>query len=189
MRISKDPEVRKQEIIDTAMEIFAEKGFEAVTMKDIAQAVGVATGLCYHYFQNKQCLYETAVSQYADVCSRKFIEVFKQKNLSPEECMEQLWNIWQQAETDGTYTYARFFHQEGNEFFHAQLDAAMASKVIPYVEDYLKALQARGQIHVPDTSAAAKFIVNGQTAVINDQKLSLEERFQTVRYLIIKVLK
>ena len=66
MRISKDPEVRKQEIINTAMGIFSEKGFEAVTMKDIAQAVGVAAGLCYHYFPNKQALYETAIRLVTD---------------------------------------------------------------------------------------------------------------------------
>ena len=28
MRISKEPEVRKQEIIDTAMKVFAERGYE-----------------------------------------------------------------------------------------------------------------------------------------------------------------
>lgn len=188
MRISKDPEVRKQEIIDAAMGIFSEKGFEAVTMKDIAQAVGVATGLCYHYFPNKQVLYETAVNQYAETCSREFIEVFKQTDLTPDACMAQLWQVWQQAETTGAYTYASFFHKEGNEFFHAQLDTAMARKVTPYIENYLRVLQDRGEIPVLDSSAAAKFIVGGQMAIINDQSLSLEARFQIVRQLIIKVL-
>ena len=31
MRVSKEPEVRKQEMLDTAMRVFAEKGFEAVS--------------------------------------------------------------------------------------------------------------------------------------------------------------
>lgn len=188
MRISKDPEIRKQEIIDRAMEIFAEKGFEAVTMKDIAQAVGVATGLCYHYFQNKQVLYETALSQYADRCSKSFIGVFKQTKLSLEECMTQLWQVWQQAETDGTYTYANFFHKETNEFFHAQLDTVMTRRITPHVENYLKVLQDRGEIHVPDVSAAAKFVINGQMAILNDQNMSLEIRFDTVQQLVKKVL-
>ena len=42
MRVSKDPEIRKQEIIDVAMQVFAEKGYETTTMKDIAKAADVA---------------------------------------------------------------------------------------------------------------------------------------------------
>lgn len=41
MRVSKDPEIRKQEIIDVAMQVFAEKGYETTTMKDIAKAADV----------------------------------------------------------------------------------------------------------------------------------------------------
>ena len=88
----------------------------------------------------------------------------------------------------GINFYAVFFHKEGNEFFHAQLDTAMARKVSPYVEKYLKALQDRGEIHVSDPSAAAKFIVGGQALIINDQSLPLEERFAAVQQLIRKVL-
>ena len=37
-RISKEPGVRRQEILDTAMSVFMEKGYEAATMRDIAAA-------------------------------------------------------------------------------------------------------------------------------------------------------
>ena len=44
-RISKEPEVRRQEILDTALDVFMEKGYEAATMRDIAAAMHVALGL------------------------------------------------------------------------------------------------------------------------------------------------
>lgn len=53
------------------MKVFAEKGYEVTTMKDIAREMNVASGLCYHYFQNKQMLYETAVTQYAIRATQK----------------------------------------------------------------------------------------------------------------------
>ena len=31
MRVSKDPDIRKQEILDVAMRVFAEKGYEVPT--------------------------------------------------------------------------------------------------------------------------------------------------------------
>ena len=36
IRVSKPPEERRQEIMDTAMRVFAEKGYEQTTMRDIA---------------------------------------------------------------------------------------------------------------------------------------------------------
>ncbi len=40
-RISKPPEVRRQEILDTAMELFAEKGYEDTSMADIARRMPI----------------------------------------------------------------------------------------------------------------------------------------------------
>ena len=45
MRITKEPEERKQEILDTAMRIFYEKGYEKTSIADIAKAIGVTQGL------------------------------------------------------------------------------------------------------------------------------------------------
>ena len=88
MRVSKDPEIRKQEIIDVAMQVFAENGYETTTMKDIAKAADVVPGLCYHYFKNKHELYETAVTQYARECSEPFVILFNRTDLSLDEIRE-----------------------------------------------------------------------------------------------------
>ena len=53
MRISKEPEERKQEILETAMKLFAQNGFEKTSISDIAREIGVAQGLCYRYFPSK----------------------------------------------------------------------------------------------------------------------------------------
>ena len=44
MRISKDPEVRKREMIDTAMKVFSQKGYEATSMTDLAKEMNVVPG-------------------------------------------------------------------------------------------------------------------------------------------------
>ena len=48
MREVKAPEVRKLEIMDYAMQLFAKKGYENTTMNDIAKELHIAVGLCYH---------------------------------------------------------------------------------------------------------------------------------------------
>jgi TetR/AcrR family fatty acid metabolism transcriptional regulator len=44
---------RKQQILDAATKVFAEKGFHRATIKEIAKAAGVADGTIYNYFTNK----------------------------------------------------------------------------------------------------------------------------------------
>ena len=64
-RITKAPEERRQEIIDTAMKVFYEKGYEKTSISDIAREMNVAQGLCYRYFSSKEELFDTALDQYA----------------------------------------------------------------------------------------------------------------------------
>ena len=46
----KDPAVRKKEILDGAMELFTQQGYEALSMRDIAAYLHISIGLCYRYF-------------------------------------------------------------------------------------------------------------------------------------------
>lgn len=50
-------EIRKQKkqlIMDTALELFAENGFHATSMSQVAKKAGVSKGLAYNYFESKQ---------------------------------------------------------------------------------------------------------------------------------------
>jgi AcrR family transcriptional regulator len=44
---------RRAELLNTALRLFAEKGFASTTIADIAAASGTAHGLVYHYFRSK----------------------------------------------------------------------------------------------------------------------------------------
>ena len=45
-----------RKILDAALELFRQEGFEAATMRDIAQKAGVATGAAYYYYPSKEAL-------------------------------------------------------------------------------------------------------------------------------------
>ncbi len=63
-RDEQDFEERRQQIIDGALRVFADKGFERATNKDIALAAGInSPGLIYHYFKDKASLLEQAIEQ------------------------------------------------------------------------------------------------------------------------------
>lgn len=64
MRITKDPVIRRQEIIDTARELFEAHGISRTSMTDIASQIGVAKGLVYYYFSSKDLLVEEVIDQF-----------------------------------------------------------------------------------------------------------------------------
>lgn len=51
---TKQPEVRRDQLLDAAERLFAEKGYADTTVADIADAAGVAKGTFYLYFPSKE---------------------------------------------------------------------------------------------------------------------------------------
>jgi AcrR family transcriptional regulator len=56
---AKDPvqakleQLRREQILEAAVKVFAEKGFRAAKMQEVANAAGVANGTVYNYFRSK----------------------------------------------------------------------------------------------------------------------------------------
>jgi TetR/AcrR family fatty acid metabolism transcriptional regulator len=58
-RSSPAPDERKKQILKAAVEVFAERGYHGCRISDVADRAGVAYGLVYHYFGNKEALLDT----------------------------------------------------------------------------------------------------------------------------------
>lgn len=56
-------EERREQIIEAATFVFSRKGFQAATNKEIAAEAGIAPGLIYHYFKDRQDLLANVVSK------------------------------------------------------------------------------------------------------------------------------
>src|SRR5258708_23857337 len=84
-------EIRRNQLLDIALTLFAEHGVENVSIKDLAGAAEVAPGLIYHYFSSK---YELLVA------------VFQQHNPLPEfeAIVKELFNL---PARDGLLLFAR----------------------------------------------------------------------------------
>jgi len=56
-------EARPQELLDAALELFAEKGFAATRSEEVASRAGVAKGTLYLYYPSKEELLKAVISQ------------------------------------------------------------------------------------------------------------------------------
>ena len=55
-------EETQERLLDTAAELFAQRGYAGVSMRDIASAVGITQAAIYHHFANKDALYIAAIT-------------------------------------------------------------------------------------------------------------------------------
>ena len=84
-----DRQHSKAEILAKTIPLFAERGYDGVSMRQIARAVGVKAASLYHHFPDKQTLYIEALSQefskHADFMSESFA-----LQTSPEQRLRHL---------------------------------------------------------------------------------------------------
>jgi len=66
---------RSDELVNVASDLFMERGFESVTIKDIAQRLGVNTALIYYYFKNKEDLLRAAIENLVDQALQTYEQI------------------------------------------------------------------------------------------------------------------
>ena len=58
-------DVRRQQLLDLGLRLFATRSFDDVSIEGIAKEAGVSKGLLYHYYPSKRALYVAAVREAA----------------------------------------------------------------------------------------------------------------------------
>ncbi len=64
----------KQHLLETAEGLFTEHGYQAVSIRDIAQASGVTNAALYYHFPNKEALFDEVIQYHAENLARQLQE-------------------------------------------------------------------------------------------------------------------
>ena len=185
MRVTKEPEVRKQEILDTAMRLFGENGYEKTSIADIAKAIGIAQGLCYRYFPSKEVLFDSAIEQYADELVSRFSVPPHRGKMTLKELIETMPVMVETENSD----YYKTLHIAGNEKFHDRLTLKICEKLSDVVAGLLEHAKKEGEIDIDDAKAAASFCVYGQIGILLDNAHTTEEKEKQIRDFLIYALR
>ena len=70
------PEQRRAQLLDAAGDLFAERGYEEVSVEDIARAADVQRGLVHHYFGGRKDVYLALVER---------LDAVREEDLRPPE--------------------------------------------------------------------------------------------------------
>jgi|KBSSwiStaDraftv2_1062776.scaffolds.fasta_scaffold261997_2 AcrR family transcriptional regulator len=94
------PEERRDKLLDAALAVFSELGFERATLNDVADRVGATKGCLYHYFESKEQLLLELVRERKGARLPGAEELLESTDGSREERLEKLvqgmWNHLQE---------------------------------------------------------------------------------------------
>jgi AcrR family transcriptional regulator len=90
--MSSKKEARRQEILNGALAIFAEKGYDKTTMDDVVKATGLSKGTLYWHFKNKQHIYIALITTMTDQAMELFDQLLQTKvdDLSPPDALRKM---------------------------------------------------------------------------------------------------
>ena len=185
-RITKEPEVRRQEILDTAMKLFYEKGYEKTSITDIAREMGVAQGLCYRYFSSKEMIFDSALDQYAKMQAAQLTRGMLESEYSLKQMICEM-PTFLDVEKDDNFYY-KVCHGEEGAKTHQQLSMKICEKMLPVIEQLLDRAVEKMEIEPMDTHVAASFCVYGQLGILLDQSISGGERVIKIKEFLLRML-
>lgn len=81
---------KQLQIIDVASELFAEKGFEGTSVRDIAKAADVNIAMISYYFGSKDKLLEAIFAKHSSYIRLRLENLLSDEKMSPFEKMETL---------------------------------------------------------------------------------------------------
>ncbi|MFD6393289.1 TetR/AcrR family transcriptional regulator [Nocardia sp. NPDC055053] len=80
---------RRDELLDLAANLFAERGLRATTVRDIADSAGILSGSLYHHFDSKESMVDEILRGFLDDLFGRYREIAA-AGLSSRETLEAL---------------------------------------------------------------------------------------------------
>lgn len=163
----------KQRILDKALELFAAKGYDAVSVAEIAQAVGIKAPSLYSHYPSKQAIFDAIVAETAQHYEKDTgkIAVHVQDAqqdigtftaIDEDALLEKVRQIFLYSLHDETVS--RFRRMMTLEQFRSPALAAMYStryvdRMVAYHAALFRRLMAVGQLRQQDAEALALLYV------------------------------
>lgn len=146
-------ETRKDEIVKTAAKLFKKKGYSAVTMRDIAQTMGIKAASLYNHIQSKQDILKSIIISIAEEFTSG-MELIKASQTNNLEKLHQIVILHVDITSRNTYQMAAL----NNDWMHLedQLEHYLTLRQY-YENDFISIIQS---------GIDAKEIVNSNPEII-----------------------
>lgn len=181
-RISKEPDIRRQELMDIGFELYIKNGIGGFSIKDVVNQAGVATGLFYYYFKSKENFVDELLNDFI----AKNIEIIQQILTSDElpviQKMKNALDIfWTFTEKLAPYKDVSSFHTEQ----HYQLEQKLFMQLRPLIQQVIEDGVKIGVFHIDNLSLTSGFILYGLSSIAHSEiDLTLNTKKETINLIL-----
>lgn len=132
MRIIKDADVRKNEIMDAAARLFTDKGYDSTSTNDILDAVGIARGTLYHHFKSKEDIMDGLIARQAEQIVAYAKEVAADKSIPVfERFTKTILALNVSEQEDGSQAMIEHLHKPQNALMHQKTNQIVMREIPP----------------------------------------------------------
>lgn len=143
MRVVKEAEERKNEILDTAERLFVEKGFDGTSTNDILNDIGIARGTLYYHFKSKEDILDAMIERLTGRLIANASEIVKKKDIP---VMQRLTMAMMSLNVSGGIgqEIMKQIHKPQNALMHQKMQTTLLSAVNPLITGLIEEGIAQG---------------------------------------------
>jgi AcrR family transcriptional regulator len=160
-RVVKNADDRRAELLETALRLFLTRGYDRVAVQDLTDAVGVAKGTFYHYFDSKAELLaqvcEWQVGALLATAERALKETPGDAVARLRAMITLLWG-WKRDNPELAQSYSRVLYGDENQALRLRLQGSFAM-FHPLLTEIVAQGQAEGLFAVADPARATQAVM------------------------------
>jgi AcrR family transcriptional regulator len=148
---------RRAQLLSTALDVFAAKGLEGATVKDLSDAAGVAQGLLYHYFRSKEELLEAVLDHHYFLPELRRIAALDRDRPAAEVLLELALGFARVLEQNRPVVQLMLREAPSNTAVADRIERGRREGV-RLLADYLASRVAAGELRPHDCEASARLV-------------------------------
>lgn len=146
MRIVKEAEARREEILDAAERLFAAKGFDNTSTGDILDAVGIARGTLYYHFKSKEDILDGVIQRLTDRLTQDAGAIVRRKELPVLERLTKA-ILSLNVESRIGLEIMEQVHRPQNALMHQKMQTALLEGINPILTELVEEGVRQGICH------------------------------------------
>lgn len=137
MRVVKEAQERRNEILDVAERLFCTKGFDATSTGDILREVGIARGTLYYHFKSKEDILDAMIDRLTGQLMRKASMIAEDQSIPVlERLAESIMAL--NLNNDLGNMVMEQIHRPQNALLHQKMQSRLLAEVNPMITRIIK---------------------------------------------------